>query len=250
VHHFLKSLIIFSGAILLQACQSSPNSQDSQISDPYEGYNRSVFAFNNTMDAYLLEPVAIGYNAITPAVIRLLIRNEIDYFQSPVSIINSALQGDLQSFLHTSGRFFLNTTFGGLGLLDAASGFGLKPHQEDFGQTLAVWGVPNGVYYMAPFLGPLTLRDLGGRVIDTAFTPTTYMGDDIITFNIANMALGITEFRASNIDTVNNLKASSSDYYAILKTIYIQRRNAAIKNTTLSDNVIDKEPQFINFDEE
>lgn len=217
-------------------------------SDPFEGWNRQVFAFNTIIDEYILEPVSIGYDAITPKVIRLLIRNELDYIQSPVTIVNSALQGDSDVTLHTIGRFFVNTTFGGLGLLDAASNFGLEPHQEDFGQTLAVWGVPSGGYYVAPILGSLTLRDLGGKITDFAFSPTTYAGGDVIYVSSSATGFRIVDFRASYAEAINNLKASSSDYYTTVKTIYMQQRNADIKNATFVSE--DKrEPEFINFDE-
>ncbi len=217
-------------------------------SDPFEPWNRHVFAFNNTLDDYILEPVSRGYDAVTPSVIRLLIRNELDYLQSPVSIANSVLQGDIDVVLHTGGRFFVNTIFGGLGLLDAASSFGLKPHQEDFGQTLAVWGVSDGGYYVAPVLGSLTLRDLGGKIADFAFSPMTYVGDEVVYVSGAATALGIVDFRASYADTINNLKESSSDYYTTVKTIYMQRRNSDIKNATfISEDK--RQPEFINFDD-
>ncbi len=223
-------------------------SNASTVDDPYESWNRAVFGFNNTLDNYILEPVSIGYDTVVPATIKLLVRNELDYIQSPVSIINSALQGNLDVMLHTTGRFLINTTFGGLGLLDAASGFGLKPHQEDFGQTLAVWGVSDGGYYVMPILGSTTFRDLGGRITDFAFTPTTYITDDIVYVSAGMTALGVIDFRANNSELINNLKASSSDYYSVVKTIYMQRRNSDIKNATfVSEDT--REPEFIDFDE-
>jgi phospholipid-binding lipoprotein MlaA len=223
-------------------------SNNSTVDDPYESWNRAIFGFNNTLDTYLLEPVSIGYDVVTPETVKLLIRNELDYIQSPVSIVNSMLQGNLDVMLHTTGRFLINTTFGGLGLLDAASGFGLKPHQEDFGQTLAVWGVSDGGYYVMPFLGSTTFRDLGGRITDFAFTPTTYITDDIVYVSAGVTALGVIDFRDSNSEFINNLKASSSDYYSVVKTIYMQRRNSDIKNATfVSENT--REPEFIDFDE-
>lgn len=217
-------------------------------SDPFESWNRRVFSFNNTLDYYILEPVSRGYDAVTPGAFRLLIRNELDYLQSPVSIANSVLQGDIDATLHTSGRFLVNTLFGGLGLLDAASNFGLKPHQEDFGQTLAVWGVSDGGYYVAPMLGSLTLRDLAGKITDLAFSPMTYSGDEVVYLSGTTTAFGIIDFRASYADTINNLKESSLDYYTTVKTIYMQRRNSDIKNATFVSE--DKrQPEFINFDD-
>lgn len=250
----IHSIFIFLAFIILGACQSTQNINSSaydngQIADPIEGWNRHIFAFNNTLDEYFLEPVAIGYDTVTPGAFRYVIRNELDYLQSPVSIVNSALQGDLDVFLHVTGRFFLNTVFGGLGMLDAATSFGLERHQEDFGQTLAVWGVPDGGYYMMPILGPTTLRGLGGRIVDIAFDPTTYLDTNTVEAMIGVRAINVVEFRASNIDMINNLKSSSTDYYAALRTIFIQRRNASIKNATfIPEN--EKKAEFIDFDEE
>ena len=221
----------------------------SVIADPFESWNRRVFSFNNVLDKYVLEPVSIGYNFVTPETVKLLIRNELDYLQSPISIANSILQGDIDVMLHTTGRFLLNTTFGGLGLLDASSGFGLKPHQEDFGQTLAVWGVSEGGYYVMPILGSSTFRDLGGRVIDFAFNPTTYTGNNVAYVSSGVMALGVVDFRSSNSELIDSLKSSSSDYYSVIKTIYIQKRNSDIKNATfLSED--DRQPEFIDFNEQ
>ena len=228
--------------------KDSDFASDSTIDDPFENWNRGVFAFNNTLDKYILEPVSIAYDAVTPDVLRLIVNNELDYIQSPISIANSILQGDIDVMLHTTGRFFINTTFGGLGLLDAASSFGLKPHHEDFGQTLAVWGVSDGGYYVAPVLGSMTFRDLGGKVTDFAFTPSTYVGDYAMYAVPAITAVGIVDFRASNSEFISNLKESSSDYYTTVKTIYIQKRNSDIKNATFDlDN--NDNSEFIHFDE-
>ena len=222
--------------------------ENSIVIDPFEDWNRNVFAFNNTLDQYLLRPVAETYDFITPKTVRLLVKNELDYIQSPISIANSMLQGDIDIILHTSGRFLINTFFGGIGLLDAASDFGLKPHREDFGQTLSVWGVSDGGYYVAPILGSLTLRDLAGKITDFAFAPTTYVGDNIIYATATASGLEVIEFRANNAELIDNLKKASPDYYATIKTVYIQKRNADIKNATFLPE--DKqESEFINFDD-
>lgn len=230
---------------------NSTLSENSVIADPHENWNRGVFAFNNTLDHYILEPVAIGYDAATPSLFRLIIQNELDFLQSPISIINSALQGDIDVVLHTTGRFLINTVFGGLGTLDAASDFGLKPHREDFGQTLAVWGVPDGGYHITPFLGSMTLRDLGGRVVDIVLNPVNRVGDDRLLVFPAITAVGVVDFRASNIEFLDNLKSSSEDFYTTIKTIYIQRRNNDINNTSFHQNQKDNSQplEFIDFDE-
>ena len=252
----IQSFIVFLAGFTVSvtgvtAAENKDNFKDSDFASDStidENWNRGVFAFNNTLDKYILEPVSIAYDAVTPDVLRLIVNNELDYIQSPISIANSILQGDIDVMLHTTGRFFINTTFGGLGLLDAASSFGLKPHHEDFGQTLAVWGVSDGGYYVAPVLGSMTFRDLGGKVTDFAFTPSTYVGDYAMYAVPAITAVGIVDFRASNSEFISNLKESSSDYYTTVKTIYIQKRNSDIKNATFDlDN--NDNSEFIHFDE-
>lgn len=246
----MRLIFVFFSILALAACQSNQNVMvNTQIDDPVENWNRYVFEFNNTLDEYALEPVSEGYDIVTPGAVRLLVQNELDYIQSPVTIINSALQGNLDVFLHTFGRFFINTTLGGLGLLDPASDFGLKPHQEDFGQTLAVWGVPDGGYHMMPIFGPTTIRGLVGRFVDIGFDPVTHIQTNTLEAMVAARALGVVEFRAQNLDLIDNLRDSSLDFYASIREIFIQRRIASIKNATFSNNN-DAEPEFIDFDEE
>lgn len=239
----ITTVLIALSTTLLTACAGGKPvlSDTSHANDPYEGWNRGVFAFNNFVDKYTLSPVAQGYNYVTPKVVRNIVSNELDYIQSPVSIANAALQGDWEVFKHVTGRFMINTFFGGLGMLDAAHDFGFPVHREDFGQTLAVWGVPDGRYYMAPLFGSLTLRDVGGKITDYAFDPLTYSGDDMIAVSAGRSALGFVEFRARNFDTIEGLKSSSEDYYATVRSIYLQKRNSDIMNEDLKsqDSYVD-----------
>ena len=241
-------LIGISVALILASCshQAGPALSDtSAVNDPYEKWNRGIFSFNMFFDEVVLEPVAIGYDEAVPSVVKLLISNELDYLNLPASFANSILQGDFNAMRHVFARFFINTTLGGIGLLDPATEFGFHTHQEDFGQTLAVWGVDDGRYYMAPFVGPLTLRDVGGRIVDFTFAPFTYLGSGNEMYSIAQTSLSIVDFRADNLDTINGLKTSSEDYYAVLRSIYLQRRNADIENRDITE----KPDLFVNFDE-
>ena len=232
--------------VMVSGCASTDNkpalSDVQNADDPYMGWNRGVFAFNSAVDEYALAPASKIYGYVTPKVVRYIVTNEIDYLQSPISIINSALQGDWDVFKHTTARFFINTTVGGLGLLDPATEFGFKPHYEDFGQTLAVWGVDDGMYYMAPFIGPLTLRDVGGKMTDLGFSPFTYM-DNTAYITSTKIALDLLEFRERNFDTIEGLKSSSEDYYAAVRSIYLQKRNSDIMNDD-----INTQNDFIDFD--
>lgn len=240
------SIAIIALSLGVASCSKGPGpalANSDAVYDSYEDWNRSIFAFNNVVDEYALSPVASAYDTVTPSVLRLIIGNELDYIQSPISIINALLQGNYEVFRHVTARFLLNTTFGGLGLLDPARDFGFAPHYEDFGQTLAVWGVKSGRYYMTPFLGPLTLRDVGGKIVDYGFDPLTYVsGSNMTTLEASKFGLNIIEFRARNFDTIEALKSSTEDYYAAVRSIYIQKRNSDIQNTNLKSK-----DEFIDF---
>ena len=203
-------LIGVCAGMMLASCAHSDGpalSDTTAVNDPYENWNRAIFSFNMEFDEFLLEPAAKTYDYIVPDVIKMLVKNELDYLKLPASLINSILQGDRHAVQHVFGRFFINSTLGGVGLLDPATEFGLGPHQEDFGQTLAVWGVSDGRYYMAPFVGPLTLRDVGGRIVDFTFAPFTYLGSGNEIYNIGQTSLSILDFRSSNLEAINGLKA-------------------------------------------
>ncbi|MEM6604049.1 MAG: VacJ family lipoprotein [Pseudomonadota bacterium] len=237
--------------ITLSGCAShqGPNLiEKNPVHDPYEGWNRGVFAVNVVLDDYLLSPTAQAYNFAVPGVVKYIISNELDYIQTPVSLLNTILQGDMQAFEHVLSRFIINTTLGGLGLLDAATELGYPRHREDFAQTLAVWGVDNGPYLVAPFFGPTTLRGVGGQVVDIFSDPLTYSTGDTAMVGIIALGVGAVSFRANNYETINGLRASSEDYYATLRSIYIQQRNANIQNLNLNpkDEFID----FSAYDEE
>ncbi len=215
--------------------------------DEWESWNRGVFAFNNTLDEYALAPAAQAYNFAVPTAFRYVFRNFRDYMNGPINMANSVLQGDALAIEHSFARFFINTTLGGLGFLDPASDLGYKPHTEDFGQTLASWGVPDGGYYMAPFFGPFTIRDGSGRFIDYAFDPMTYVGADTRGASFARIGYDAVDFRARNFDTIERFKKNSEDYYVTVRTVYYQRRQAELENYDLKPN---RTPDVIDFDAE
>lgn len=248
----LKSFLGLCGVLILSGCAAQPALMNvDEFHDPNEGWNRSIFSFNLAVDDYVLSPVATGYDAVTPGAVRLLVRNELDYFSTPMTFVNSLLQGNMDRTGHVLGRFFINTIFGGFGLLDPATDMGLPAVYEDFGQTLAVYGVGEGFFWTAPFIGPTSPRDIAGKVVDMAFNPLTYasfFGGAGYT-NAAQTAAEAVEFRATNADTIDNLRASSQDYYSTVRSIYRQKRNAEILNRSRDDDG-KQELEALDFDAE
>jgi phospholipid-binding lipoprotein MlaA len=146
--------------------------------DPWEPMNRRVNAFNDNLDKVTLKPLAKGYEAVFPSPVRKGINNFSRNLLIPLSIVNNFLQGKAKTGFSETGRFLANTTLGIGGLVDVGSGLGLEPHREDFGQTLAVWGVPDGPYVAIPFLGPRTLRDATMIPLNFAADPLYHLEHD------------------------------------------------------------------------
>lgn len=200
--------------------------------DPLEGVNRYFFSLDLTLDDALLKPTAYAYRYIVPKPGRLGIRNVLHNLDSPVIFANDILQGEWSRAGTTTARFGINSTLGLLGLFDVAKSIGLRRHDEDFGQTLAVnGGVGGGPYLVLPFLGPTNFRDLTGRVVDIAFDPMTWMGgSDVQTIAITRFILEAISDREANIETFDEIERSSIDLYSQVRSIYNQRREHEIKN--------------------
>lgn len=204
--------------------------QDPEI-DPWEGFNRAMFATHEVVDRAVLEPVGRGYRAVTPDPVRRSIRAFLRNLRSPVILANDLLQGEFERAGRTVVRFGLNTTVGFLGFFDPATGLGIEGHEEDFGQTLAVWGVDSGPYLFIPLLGPTTLRDGGGRIVDNAFDPFNYAQfENADAFRIARTAVGAVSARESVLDTIDGIRRDSMDPYASIRTSYVLLRQSAIQN--------------------
>ena len=166
-------------ALLLIAClngcaTTGGPSSSHEVSDPIEPVNRAIFSFNMFLDRYLLEPVARAYRFVTPEAARRSVANFLANLRSPVIFANDALQGERERAGITLGRFMINTTLGVAGLFDPATSFGYPRHDEDFGQTLGVWGVASGPYLMLPLLGPSNGRDTVGKVGDYFINPLNH----------------------------------------------------------------------------
>ena len=210
----------------------------------FEGVSRSIFKFNLVFDQAILEPVAKGYDKL-PDPIKTGTSNFTSNIATLLSIPNSLLQGNLSQVGHATGSFLINSTLGVLGFLNPAEKIGLKPHKEDVGQTLGVYGVGPGCYLVLPILGPSTARDTLGLVADTFVDPFAHVtirerellgvsGNDIDYFSVKGT--GAVDFRADNITNFDSIKKNSIDLYSSYKSVYLQNRENKIRNSIDGDD--------------
>jgi len=219
----IRTIALTVGCMLLVACSTVQHPSG----DPWEGANRKIFWFNDEVDVHVLEPVAKGWRWALPEMVRTGFTNFFQNLGTPVVAVNQLLQGKPLQGASDTGRFLVNTIVG-LGFIDPASQWGLKRHDEDFGQTLAVWGVPGGPYLVIPLLGPSNARDLTGLVVDTAMSITPFFVDGWI-LTTARVVQTVNA-RSGVIDRVREVKAASLDYYSAVRNGYQQRRAAAIRD--------------------
>ncbi|PJF38684.1 MAG: vacJ like lipofamily protein, partial [Phototrophicales bacterium] len=220
--------------VSLSACSGTMSGADgySEIPDPIEDVNRATLQFNEAVDKAVLEPVARGYRAVTPGGIRTAVHNFLTNLKSPIVIGNQLLQGDLKGAANATARMVINTLAGFGGILDLADEGGIEHEPEDFGQTLAKWGVGDGMYIVLPLLGPSSLRDAAGMVVDSYADPLR-----IYLFNIdeegwhyGRVGANILSERERLLDIVDDLRRNSFDYYAALRSAYYQNRQSLIRD--------------------
>jgi Surface lipoprotein len=204
---------------------------EDEVFDPLEPINRAIFSFNNFADKIILEPAAKGYKKL-PSPVQSGIGNFLNNLKLPLVVVNQLLQGQGKNAAESSGRFIVNSTAGLFGLIDVAEKIGLEQKQEDFGQTLATWGVGDGFYIVLPIFGPSNVRDTAGMVL-------TYTTDPINAYAVREgeawllplrTATNAIDQRSKIIDEVNALRNNSIDYYAAVRSSYYQNRKAAILN--------------------
>lgn len=200
--------------------------------DPWEGFNRGVYTFNDGVDRFFLKPVAQGYQAITPDPVEDGIGNVFSNLFEVRNIVNDVLQWKWGQAANDTGRLLVNSTVGIVGLFDVAQHAGLKRSEgEDFGQTLSAWGVGQGPYLVLPFMGPSTLRDLGGMPVDFFTNPIRYV-DHVPTRNTA-YATDLLETRASLIEAEDLI---SGDKYSFMRDAFLQRREYLILDGEVEDD--------------
>jgi phospholipid-binding lipoprotein MlaA len=219
------------GLIILGACTGS-GARRGEIHDPLEGMNRYFFNVNMLLDDVALRPAAQAYREVVPEFGQRGIRNFLDNLESPVILANDLLQGEVSRAGTTTVRFLVNTTAGIGGLFDVASLWGYERHEEDFGQTLGRYGADHGFYLVLPIFGPSSGRDLVGRVGDYFLDPLNYYArnTDRRWIPIVRAGVNAVDFRARNLDTLDDIERTSTDFYATIRSIYRQRREAEVAN--------------------
>jgi phospholipid-binding lipoprotein MlaA len=222
------SLVAFLAAPLLAGCVTTPGGVSEAELDRFEKTNRAIYSFNKGVDTAVLKPVTQGYRAVVPGIARRGVSNALDNVDEPLSFINAVLQGKFKVAFRAADRFLINSTFGLAGLFDHATEMGLTKQEEDFGQTLAAWGVGSGPYIMLPLLGPSTLRDTVGFGVDSVTDPWPKFQKDVASLS-GTERLGVTageaiDLRSRLVDTADPLLATALDEYATVRAAYLQQR--------------------------
>lgn len=222
-------------AAVLVGCAGQPPEPAvaaTDANDPIEPVNRQIFEFNQVLDRILLKPLAKGYVAILPEDGRDAVRRVLDNMKEPTLFFNNALQGEVDRAGITAGRFAVNTTAGLVGIFDVATKWGLPRQPADFGQTLFVWGMPEGPYLMLPVLGPSNPRDAIGLGVDAYADPTSLLAkiDALDEITISRFLADGIDQRARVLDILDDLEKNSLDFYAQLRSLSQQRRAAELRH--------------------
>ena len=231
-------LVMF--ATVMMGCASGPATHPR---DPWESYNRSMSDINEKLDAAVLKPAATVYKTVTPALVRTGVHNFFVNLSEPWTAFNALLQLKGEAAVETIMRFSVNTFFGLGGLLDIASEIGIERHRQDFGQTLGIWGVPSGPYFVLPVYGPSTVRDAAAFSIETRADPLTNQTN--LTVKDTLMILRALDLRTSLLRAGNILEAAALDKYTFARDIFLQRRDNFVfdgRDPTDLDEKSDKLP--------
>ena len=220
--------------------------------DPLEKMNRGVFAFNEGLDRYALEPVARAYDFVVPGLVQEGVRNFYHNLEMPIVIANEILQAKPVRVVEDVARLFMNTTLGLAGFIDVATRVGIPDNDEDFGQTLGYWGVPPGPYLVVPILGPYTLRDGFGEIADTTAGAYAYMNFfwfDVVglsTWETTGVSIGSYAYRMLNLraiylEEIEGSRKDAFDYYAFVRNAYLSNRQARVLDSTDTAAAVDED---------
>ena len=218
------------------------NVASADISDPLESVNRPIFWFNDKVDSYVLKPVAQGYQYVVPRPARTGVANFFDNLRYPIYLVSDVVQLKFGQAAEHTGRFLLNSTIGIGGLLDVAKECGLEKHREDFGTALGYHGVPDGPYIVIPFLGPSSLRDAFGLLVDRFLHPSAYISVlDLHTAEENWTTYGLVGAEAISsreqfLGVVESGKSAALDFYLFSRSAYKQSRDGLINDGTLPSN--------------
>lgn len=227
-----KALLVL--AVLLGGCASATHDG---VYDPLEPVNREIFDFNHSLDRRAALPAASYYKHALPDTVRTGVHNFMSNLSLPVSMANDLLQGDFTYAAYAICRLGVNTTVGVLGFMDPATDWGCTGRDEDFGQTLGTYGVPGGPYLVLPLMGSTTTRDIGGKLlVDHYFNPLSYVQySGKFYVGLGQNAIKAVDQRSRAVSALHEVERTSIDYYAAMRRLYAQRRNAAIDNEPRPD---------------
>jgi len=223
--HFFLTTSLIAG---LSACTTMDDP------DPLEPYNRAMFKVNKTTDKYVVKPVAEMYAAVTPRPARIGVTNFFQNLDDIPTALNGYLQGKPSQGLSDTFRFFVNSTFGVIGLFDVATHMGLPRHHADFGQTFGIWGIKESPYFVIPLLGPSTLRDATGLFFEAYLEIWPWIDAD--DWRYALLGLEIINYRANLLDSEAIVDAAAFDEYIFFRDAYLQKRKALIEGDATEDD--------------
>jgi phospholipid-binding lipoprotein MlaA len=240
----MRAAPLVVSAVLMAGCATAPGRTVND--DRWEGFNRGVYKFNDTLDRAALKPVAKGYKKITPGFVRAGVGNFLSNLDYPGTAINQFLQGKFALGLKDTGRFLLNSTLGIAGLFDVATPVGLEKNDEDFGQTLAVWGVPSGPFLNLPLFGPSSLRDAPARAFDWFTNPLEYTDEIPWEAEWGQRVISVVHSRSELLSLDETLQRTY-DPYAFIRDAWVQQREFNVFDgnpppETLED-VLEEEPE-------
>lgn len=215
----LSSVLV---AVLFAGCASMPEGRKPNPADPWEGFNRNVYAFNDAVDRAVLKPVAQGYQAVVPDPVQTGVSNVFSNLGEPVNAVNNLLQGKFSAFAGDVGRFGINSLLGILGIWDVATPMGLEKSNEDFGQTLGKWGSGPGPFLVLPLLGPSTVRDGIGRIADAPLGYSPYVTNEPLRYSM--FVTELVNLRAGLLKAEKVLDDAALDRYSFIRDAYLQRR--------------------------
>lgn len=233
----LKRLVLLGLVASMVGCASIPAGVEPSPHDPWEPFNRSVFEFNEGLDAYVLKPVVAGYRFVLPEFIRDGIYNFFSNYSDIYTALQNLLQGKPGDAFSDLMRVVVNTTFGLGGLIDMATPGGLPKHKEDWGQTFGVWGIPSGPYVVLPFFGPSSVRDTFGTAADLE---SDYLFGYVKDIGLRNSITGLRVVNARNTyyEAGDLLDGAAIDKYSFMRDAYIQRREYQINEGREDEEVL------------
>jgi len=218
-------LAVLSLAALLAGCAGQPITPSDPERDPWEAYNRKIHAFNMELDRYVMRPVARGYDAVMPDAPQRGVRNFFRNLSFPVDFLNLVLQGKFGDSVQATTRFLINTTVGLGGFFDVATREGIPRYEEDFGQTLAVWGWSESRYLVMPLFGPYTVRDFLGRSFYGYFHPLSYLAREKNSYSL--IVVDLVTLRAELLPFDQQVE-EAADPYVLIRDVYLQNREFKI----------------------